>query len=90
MAVETTFRREAAPQTLPGLRDLLAAITRPKCPTCGKRAMTCCYTVPDEYREVAPRYFRCDGCAARHFKTNLGPWQDASGPEFDACYSARH
>jgi hypothetical protein len=75
-----------APAPPVSLRESLAGLIRPRCPKCRKRSLVCRYVAPDDYTEPAPRFFECSCCAARFFRTFLGRWQDASAPEFDACY----
>jgi hypothetical protein len=82
----TVSAPQAAPAPPVSLRESLASLTRPRCPRCGRRAMVCRFVAPDDYEEPSPRFFQCSCCAARFFRTFLGRWQDASGPEFDLCY----
>jgi DNA-directed RNA polymerase subunit M/transcription elongation factor TFIIS len=90
-ADQTLSTTVSAPQTATSppvsLRESLASLTRPRCPRCKKRGMVCRYAAPESYQEPSPRFYECSCCSARYFRTFMGPWQDASGAEFNVCYA---
>lgn len=65
------------------VRGVLALAVGERCPSCGRSTM--------ERRAVVgfgDRFYACSSCGARRKRLAIGPWKDASGPEFDDRYAA--
>lgn len=57
------------------LWQTLFAWALPHCPEC-KGAMTFRYQMPDDYREVSPKYYECPRCAKGFCRAVGGPWTE--------------
>lgn len=69
------------------LKHWLSSWLRLSCPDCGE-AMEFRYELPEEFREVAPKYYECSCCRARYMRTSNGPWISAALPDCDFIYRA--
>ena len=55
-----------------------------RCPKCGKRTLECWWSVRSD--PPSPSFYKCSSCGARFRRLFDGPWEDASGAEWDQRY----
>lgn len=70
--ISVTINTESTKKSA-SLKSLLASLLAPRCPGC-KGKMFFYFQMPDDYREVSPKYYQCESCQQCYCRTFSGPW----------------